>query len=74
MKKLTDKAIAEIIDVDQVTFSRWKTGRPELYTRIKRSFECEEKLKALELTLDEALKIVKDHKVAEAIKEDIYND
>ncbi|MDP2077332.1 MAG: hypothetical protein Q8J85_04750 [Sulfuricurvum sp.] len=70
MKRITDKAISESIDVDQVTFSRWKTGRPELYTRIKQSFECEAKLKALELTLDQALKIVKDHKVAEAKTEE----
>lgn len=62
MKKLTDKAIAEIIGVDQVTFSRWKTSRPELYHRVKQSFECEAKLKALEITLDDALKIVKDYK------------
>jgi len=62
MKKLTDKAIAEIIDVDQVTFSRWKTGRPELYRRVKESFRCEAKLKELELTLDDAIKIVKDYK------------
>jgi len=71
MKKLTDKAIAESIDVDQVTFSRWKTGRPELYARIKQSFECEAKLKALGVALDDAIRIVKDYKVAEAIKEDI---
>lgn len=61
MKKLTDKEIASIIDVDQVTFSRWKTKRPELYKRVKDSFRCEAKLKELELSLDQALDIVKDY-------------
>lgn len=59
MKKLTDKAIAEIIDVDQVTFSRWKTGRPELYKRIKQSFEYEAKIKEIELKLNDVIQIVK---------------
>jgi hypothetical protein len=61
-RKMTDKAICELLDLNQMTFSRWKTERPELYRRIKQSFECEAKLKALEITLDDALKIVKDHK------------
>lgn len=59
VKKLTDKAIAEIIDVDQVTFSRWKTSRPELYSRIKQSFEYEAKIKEIESKLNDVIQIVK---------------
>ncbi|MGD9970418.1 MAG: hypothetical protein AB7S65_08170 [Sulfuricurvum sp.] len=62
MSQIKDKDIAAAIDISPVTFSRWKTERPELYTRIKKSFECEAKLKALEITLDDALKIVKQYK------------
>lgn len=62
MAQIKDKDIAASIDISPVTFSRWKTERPELYTRIKKSFECEAKLKALEITLDDALKIVKQYK------------
>ena len=63
MAQIKDKDIAASIDISPVTFSRWKTERPELYTRIKKSFECEAKLKELEITLDDALKIVKQYKV-----------
>lgn len=62
MAQIKDKEIAVAIDISPVTFSRWKTERPELYTRIKKSLECEAKLKELEITLDDALKIVKNYK------------
>ena len=62
--KITDKHIAKTVGIGAVTFSRWKKERPELYKRIKDSFECEETLKKLEMTLDEAkeaLAAYKDH-------------
>lgn len=61
-KKITDKAICEALNINQMTFSRWKVDRPELYKRIKESFDCEAKLGELELTLEQALKIVKRNK------------
>lgn len=63
--KITDKHIAETVGIGAVTFSRWKKERPELYSRIKKSFECEAILEKLGMTLDEAKEAItayRDHK------------
>lgn len=52
------KEMAAAINVPENTFSRWKHSRPELYQRIVKSFECEEKLKELNVTLDKAKEII----------------
>jgi len=52
------KEMAAAINVPENTFSRWKQTRPELYRRIVRSFECEDALKRLGLTLEEAKEII----------------
>lgn len=62
--KITDKDIAKTVGIGAVTFSRWKKERPKLYNRIKKSFECEEALEKLGVTLDEAKEAIaayKDH-------------
>lgn len=54
--------MAAAINVPENTFSRWKHSRPELYQRIVKSFECEEALNKLEITLDEAKEIIEKYK------------
>ncbi|BCD62870.1 hypothetical protein NitYY0826_C1756 [Nitratiruptor sp. YY08-26] len=59
---MTAKEMAAAINVPENTFSRWKHSRPELYQRIVKSFECEEALNKLEITLDEAKEIIEKYK------------
>ena len=54
--------------IGAVTFSRWKKERPELYTRIKKSFECEAVLKKLEMALEEAIAAIRDEEKQESKK------
>ena len=56
------KEMAEAINVPENTFSRWKHTRPELYKRIKKSFECEELLNKLDVTADELKEAIKAYK------------
>ena len=63
------KDMAKAINVQESTFSRWKHSRPELYQRIVKSFECEETLKQLGLTLDEAKEIIKRYQNERGVNE-----
>jgi len=55
---LKDKEIAKKLKIGAVTLSRWKHSRPELYTRIKESYECEATLEKLGVSLDEAKEVI----------------
>ena len=59
------KEMAAAINVPENTFSRWKHRRPELYRRIVKSFECEETMQKLGVSLEEALKIIEAYKAKE---------
>jgi plasmid maintenance system antidote protein VapI len=56
------KEMAEAINVPENTFSRWKHTRPELYERIKKSFECEELIQKMGITIDEMKKAIEAYK------------
>ena len=60
---MTDKSIAEMLKIGQVTFSRWKRDRPELYDRIKRSYECEEVMNKIGISLDQTKSILRYYKI-----------
>ncbi len=59
------KEMAAAVGVGEVTFSRWKKERPELYARIVASFECEERLAALRVSMEDALQIIEAYAKAE---------
>jgi len=62
---MTAKEMAEAVGVPENTFSRWKKSRPALHERIVKSFECEEALEKLGVTLEEALKAIEAYKAQE---------
>jgi len=65
---MTDKKICSMLDLQPSTFSRWKSERPELYQRIKESYECEATLKKLGVSLDEAKAIIELYKTKKGAK------